>query len=183
MQGNVQSIDALRSLHLALQELALRFGHLGFDLRTESLRGQEWVSEVMPRYWRVQLQLAERKFQEATDNLAQLQATVGGRDKPQATEARKRVERAKLRLQTCQQKLQACKAWTTEMQRAADRLQGATSALQQASESTLPTAASCLAGWIDALDRYTQNTLPQMTREEPPAITDVVEKLTGEASQ
>jgi DNA repair exonuclease SbcCD ATPase subunit len=182
MQGNVQSIDALRVLHQAVQELALRFGYIGFDLKTESQRGQEWVAEAMPRYWRGQMQLAERRLQEATDNLAQLQTTFGGRDKPPATEARKRVEQAKRRFQLCQQKLQACKVWNLELQRAADRLQGATSTLQQTAESTLPTAASCLAGWIDTLDRYSENTGMQGPARASEARLDPADKLTEEPS-
>ena len=160
MQGNVQSIDALRDLRIAVNELALRFGELSFDIRNEAQRALEWTTVEVPRYWRHEFKLAERRLQEAVDNLAAMQATYGGRDKPPATEAKKRIAKLRRRVQFCQQRLAVCKSWAAEMERSVGLLVAATSTLQQQSEADLPVAATKLQGWIDSLDRYVDGAPP-----------------------
>jgi hypothetical protein len=168
MQGNVQSIDALRELRGATLTLAKSFGDLSFDLTTEVTRSMEWIHEIAPQYWRHQLQLAERRLSEALDNLASMQATVGGRDKPAATEAKKRVRMLKQRVTLCHERFQEIKKWSAEFERASNLMVTTCANLQQQSETELPKAAAKLATWIRALDVYAESSV---STTEPP-ITD-----------
>ena len=156
MQGNVRSIDALRDLRVATLELASRCGDISFDMRSETERAIQWVTQDAPQYWRHQRKLTERGFQEACDSLAAMQATVGGRDKPACTELKKRVRKLRARLQLCDEKLALCKRWAAEIERGASDMVTATTALQQQAETGLPVAAAQLETWIAALDRYTE---------------------------
>lgn len=154
VQGNVQSIDSLRELRVAVLELAAQFTELSFDLKSEVTRTIDWITVTAPQYWRHQLQLAERQLSEALDNLASMQATYGGRDKPAATEAKKRVTTLRRRVTLCNQRLQEIKRWSTEIERAANLMTTTSANLQQQAESELPKAASRLGAWIKSLDAY-----------------------------
>lgn len=157
MQGNVQSIDALRDLQAATLKLADAMAELSFDVRAEVMRALEWICETAPQYWRQQLQLAERQLTEALDNLASMQATYGGRDKPPATEAKKRVAVLRRRVVLCNQKLQDVKRLRAEFERASNLMVATSTNLQQQAESELPKAAARLGDWIQSLDAYVEN--------------------------
>lgn len=167
MKGHVESIEQLEQLRLATIELAHRFGTIAFDFKSEVQNALDWVSNEAPRYWRQQLQLAERQLQEAQDNLAAMMATYGGRDKPPATEARKRVETLRRRVQLCEAKFRACKAASLHLQQAANSVLPCIANLEQTSEADLPTAAQRLKKWIAALNRYAEMAGP-ITENFPP---------------
>lgn len=154
MQSHVRSIDALRNLRAALLQWAARLNDQTFEIDNEAKRALEWAKVDQPRYWRSEMAIAERRLQEAKDHLASTQATYGGRDRPPATEARKRVANLERRVRFCQQRAGACRRWADEIERAVERLAGALAALQQQSDSGLPSAANQLNQWIAALDRY-----------------------------
>lgn len=157
MQGNVQSIDSLRELRTAVMQLADSFAELSFDLRSEVTRTVEWITVIAPEYWRQQLQLAERRLSEALDNLAAMQATYGGHDKPAATEAKKRVTTLRTRVSLCNQRLQDIKRWSAEIERSANLMTSTCANLQQQAEAELPKGAARLSGWIKSLDAYAES--------------------------
>lgn len=171
MQANVRSTDAIRELRTAVLEWASRLDSQVFALRSEARRAVQWATVEQPRYWQHQVTLAERMLQDATDRLAVLQTTYGGRDRPRATEARNRVNELRRRLRFCQERAAACRGWAAEMERAADQLIAATSGLQQQAEAGLPTAAAQLAQWIAALERYADVRPPNPTAEPTPNPT------------
>ena len=154
MQGNVQSIEDLEKLHEAMLTLSERFSELAFDLRVEIDRALEWVSSEAPQYWRHQLQTAQRKLQEAQENLASLQATLGGRDKPPATETKKRVETLTNRVKLCEEKLRACKHSANLLQQESNKFRACITGLQQQAEGELPHAVNRLKTWIEVLREY-----------------------------
>jgi cysteinyl-tRNA synthetase len=154
MQGNVQSIDTIRNLKIGVDEFATALGNVAFDLSSEVTRALQWIQIEAPAYWREQLRLAEQRLSEALDNLASLEQTYGGRDKPAATEAKKRVSVLKKRAQTCQQKLLDIKKWAAEIEHGSNLMSATTANLQQQSESVLPLAEARLEAWIRSLDNY-----------------------------
>lgn len=156
MQGNVRSIAVIRDLNLAVSQLTNRLTEISFDLRGEAQRAIQWVSSEAPQYWRYEQKLASQRLKETEDTLASMKATVGGRDKPVATELEQRVAKIRHRLQLCEEKLQLCKRWHTELLRAADPLLAAASAVQQQAETELPTAANQLDRLIRALEQYAE---------------------------
>lgn len=168
MQGHVRSIDALRDLRIAILEWASRLNEQTFELRSEAQRALQWAKVEQPRHWRRELALAERRLHEAMDYLAATQATYGGRDRPPATEARRRVADLQQRVRFCQQRAAACRRSAAEIERAVERLAGALAAMQQQSDCELPLAANQLSQWIEALDRYAE-IAPPTTEPPPPA--------------
>jgi hypothetical protein len=156
MQGNVRSITVIRDLNLAVSQLTNRLTEISFDLRGEAQRAIQWVSSEAPQYWRYEQKLASQRLKETEDTLASMKATVGGRDKPVATELEQRVAKIRHRLQLCEEKLQLCKRWHTELLRAADPLLAAASAVQQQAETELPMAANQLDRLIRALEQYAE---------------------------
>lgn len=186
MQGHVRSIDALRDLRVALLEWAARLSDQTFEIGHEAQRALEWAKVDQPRYWRGEIAIAERRLQEAKDHLASTQATYGGRDKPPATEARKRVVQLEHRVRFCQQRAGACRRWADEIERAVERLAGALAALKQQSDSELPLAAHQLSQWVAALDRYADGTPPtsdaSATTGPPATSSDAVQPASDAAS-
>lgn len=185
MQGHVRSIDALRDLRIALLEWAARLNDQTFEIGHEAQRALQWAKVDQPRYWRGEITIAERRLQEARDHLASTQATYGGRDRPPATEARKRVAQLERRVRFCQQRAGACRRWADEIERAVERLAGALAALQQQSDSELPLAANQLSQWIAALDRYAETAPPadaSAATGSPPNSSDSEHSSTDAAS-
>lgn len=179
MQGHVRSIDALRDLRVAILQWASRLHEQTFELGSEAQRALQWATVEQPRYWRHEITLAERRLQEARDNLAATQATYGGRDRPPATEARKRVVDLERRVRFCQDRAGSCRRWAAEVERAVERLAGALAAMQQQGDCELPLAANQLNQWIEALDRYTEVAPPAMEASPPsdePALPDAQTK-------
>lgn len=171
--SHVQSIADLAQLRVATLELASDLHSLAYDLKIEIQRATDWITTEAPRYWRGELQRAEREFREAQDALAAMQATVGGRDKPAATEAKKRVAILKQRVQLCDAKLRDCKGAAFEVSRAAAGLFTCAAGIEGLCESDLSLASARLERWILALHRYSETAPPA----PPPSSSPTIDSL------
>lgn len=154
--SNVRNIDSLEAFHGGLVRLASQWGKTLEEIRMLVQRAEEHFSSERPRYWRHQLQLAERELNEARDNLAQKRAALRPGDRPMATEATRRVRRAEQRLRDCQQKQRDCHAWSLEISRQCDAVLGPLADVVEHCEILLPSAAVELRTLIDQLRVYAE---------------------------
>ncbi len=152
--ANVQSLDALRDLRLALvlfQEKAV--SAMG-SLRTKIDRTRAWLEQDRPLYWRDQ----ERRAYDgvATARVAydtrRLQ-TVGGRH-PECIEEKIALQRARARLEFCQQKVDLVRRVNVEMGQQSDDYRGRSGPLQRSLDEDIPNVLAMLSRMIDAIEAY-----------------------------
>ena len=152
--ANVQSLDALRDVRLALilfQERAV--SALG-SLRTKIDRTRGWLEQDRPLYWRDQ----ERK---AYDSVASTRVafdlcrlrTVGGRH-PECIEEKVAFQRAKARLEFCQHKVEVVRRVAVEVGQQSDDYRGRTGLLQRLLDEDIPNVLAMLSRMIGAIEAY-----------------------------
>lgn len=153
--ANVQSLDALRDIRVALilfQERAI--SAMG-SLRTQIDRTRAWLEQDRPLYWRDQ----ERR---AYDSVASARVayetcrlkTVGGRHS-ECIEEKVALQRAKGRLDFCQQKVDAVRRVVIEVGQQIDDFRGRTGPLQRLLDEDIPNVLAMLSRMIDAIEAYT----------------------------
>src|SRR5579871_1129836 len=99
--ANVQSIDAVRDVRLALMSFHERTNSALDELRTKIDRTMAWLEQDRPLYWRDQERRAYDRV--ATTRIAYetcKMKTVGGRH-PECIEEKVAHQRAKERLELC----------------------------------------------------------------------------------
>ena len=154
--ANVQSLDAVRDVRLAMISFADRTTSALDELRTKIDRTLAWLEQDRPLYWRDQ----ERK---AYDRVASTRIayetckmrTVGGRH-PECIEEKVAFQRAKERLAFCQTKIEVVRRWCIEASRQVDEYRGRTSPLQGRLDQDVPNVLAMLGRMVDALEAYTQ---------------------------
>ncbi len=159
--SNVRNIDSLEMLHGQLIQLSSDWGNALQEVRVVVQRAESYFRHDRSAHWRRQLQLAEREWTEAKDNLARLQSATRAEDRAPATEATKRVRLAGQRARTCQAKVQLAKSVAIEIGQACDAVLGPLADIAQHCEVVLPTAARQLRILIEQLRNYAeQNPTP-----------------------
>ena len=154
--SNVRSIESLAAFRSGMVKLSGNWDKSVQDLRVSIQRVDQHFSQDRPRYWKRQVQLAERELTEAKDNLSQKQATVRAGDRVSATEAVQRVNRAKQRLNLCREKQRKSKSIAIEMSQQCDSLLGPLADVAEHCEVILPKAAHQLQQLIDHLRVYAE---------------------------
>lgn len=152
--ANVQSVDALRDVRLALIAFGERTSSAMGELRSKIDRTMAWLEQDRPLYWREQ----ERR---AYDNVATTRIayetcrlrTVGGRHS-ECIEEKIAHQRAKARLDYCKQKIEVVRRWNIEASRQVDEYRGRASPLQRRVDEELPNVVAMLSRMIDALEAY-----------------------------
>ena len=152
--ANVQSLDALRDLRLALIAFGERTGTALGELRSKIDRTMAWLEQDRPLFWREQ----ERR---AYDGVASARVgyetcrmrTVGGRHS-ECIEEKIALQRAKVRLERCQQKMEVVRRWNVEAGRQVDEYRGRSGPLQRFLEDELPNVLAMLSRMIAAIEAY-----------------------------
>lgn len=152
--ANVQSLDALRDVRLALLAFGERGNSALGDLRSKIDRTMAWLEQDRPLYWRDQ----ERR---AYDGVASARIayetcrmrTVGGRHS-ECIEEKVAFQRAKVRLEYCQQKVEVVRRWTAEARRQVDEYRGRSGPMHRWIDDELPNVAAMLGRMIEALEAY-----------------------------
>ena len=155
-QSNVKDIESLETLRVALLKLGKEWEPLVESIRTTLHRADEYFTSDRVGYWRRQIQLAERELNEAKDALSQKRSAARASDRPAATEAAQRVQRAESRLRDCQDKHRQARTIAMAMSRHHDRLLGPLADVSEQCESGLPAAAEELKQLILHLQRYAE---------------------------
>ena len=152
--ANVQSLDALRDVRLALILFQERAVSAMGSLRTKIDRTRAWLEQDRPLYWRDQ----ERK---AYDGVASARVayntcrlrTVGGRHS-ECIEEKVAMQRAKARLEVCQQKVDIVRRVNVETGQQADDYRGRSGPLQRLLDEDIPNVLARLSRMIDAIEAY-----------------------------
>ncbi|MEK6260762.1 MAG: hypothetical protein AABP62_19355 [Planctomycetota bacterium] len=152
--ANVQSLDALRDVRLALILFQERATSALGGLRTKIDRTRAWLEQDRPLYWRDQ----ERK---AYDGVASARVaydtcrlrTVGGRH-PECIEEKVALQRAKARLEFCQQKVDVVRRVNVDVSQQADDYRGRTGLLLRLLDEDVPNVLAMLSRMIDAIEAY-----------------------------
>lgn len=152
--ANVQSVDALRDVRLALIAFGERTSSAMGELRSKIDRTMAWLEQDRPLYWREQ----ERR---AYDNVATTRIayetcrlrTVGGRHS-ECIEEKIAHQRAKARLEYCKQKIEVVRRWNVEAGRQVDEYRGRAAPLQRRVDEELPNVVAMLSRMIVALEAY-----------------------------
>lgn len=154
--SNVRSIESLAAFRSGMVKLSDNWDKTLQDLRVTIQRVEQYFSHDRPRYWKRQVQLAERELTEAKDNLSQKRAVARASDRVSATEAVQRVNKAKRRLTECREKQRKAKAVSLEMSQQCDALRGPLADVAEHCEVGLPKAALQLQQLVDHLRAYAE---------------------------
>jgi len=152
--ANVQSLDALRDVRLALILFQERAVSAMGSLRTKIDRTRAWIEQDRPLYWRDQ----ERR---AYDGVASARVayetcrlkTVGGRHS-ECIEEKVALQRAKGRLEYCQQKVDIVRRAAIEVGQQSDDFRGRSGPLQRMLDEDIPNMLAMLSRMIDAIEAY-----------------------------
>jgi len=152
--ANVQSLDVLRDVRLALILFQERATSALGGLRTKIDRTRAWLEQDRPLYWRDR----ERR---AYDGVASTRVahdlcrlrTVGGRH-PECIEEKVALQRAKARLEYCQQKVDVVRRVNVEVGQQADDYRGRSGPLQRRLDEDIPNVLAMLSRMIDAIEAY-----------------------------
>jgi hypothetical protein len=159
MESDVRSIDSLRKLHTAIVVAGDRFSLTCTELKQAGTEIAQALSEGRKSYWMQQAKLADRRLQQAQENLLR-KKMVAPASENVSSDAKHAVRLAEARLKLCQEKLQLCRQWQMEMHRVLDRFLGQMGPLRVSGDQTLPHFARTLHGWITALDQYADTSPP-----------------------
>ena len=156
--SNVRNIDSLAAMQAGILRLSDDWSKTIQELRAMVQRAEQYFSQTQPQYWRHQLQLAEREINEAKDDLARKRASLRPEDRPAASEAVAREQRAELRLRYCEDKRRRLRSWAIEVSKVCDDLRGPLADLNVHCDTMLPQAARELGTLIDQLRAYAEQT-------------------------
>jgi len=154
--ANVQSVDALHDVRLALVAFGERTGSAMGELRSKIDRTIAWLEQDRPLYWRDQERRAYDSV--ATTRIAYETCrlrTVGGRHS-ECIEEKIAHQRAKARLEYCKQKIEVVRRWNIEASRQVDEYRGRAAPLQRLVDEELPNMVAMLSRMIDALEAYAE---------------------------
>lgn len=154
--ANVQSLDDLRDVRLALISFGERTESALGDLRSKIDRTLAWLQQDRPLYW-------QEQTRRAYDGVASTRVayetcrmrTVGGRHS-ECIEEKIAHQRAKARLEFCQQKIETVRRWNAEAGRQVDEYRGRSGPLHRSLDEDIPNLVAMLSRMIDALEAYAE---------------------------
>ena len=163
MSANVQSIDAIKDVRVALIRFQERATTAMSDLRQKVDRTVAWLELDRPNYWQDQ----ERR---AYDLVASTRVayetcklrTVAGR-RSDCIEEKKALERAKMRMEYVREKQQAVRKWMVQAGKEANEYRSRTSNFMRTLENDVPLMIAQLGRMIDAIERYSEPNLVNVT--------------------
>ncbi len=163
MSANVQSIDAIKDVRVALIRFQERATTAMSDLRQKVDRTVAWLELDRPNYWQEQ----ERR---AYDLVASTRVayetcklrTVAGR-RSDCIEEKKALERAKMRMEYIREKQQAVRKWMVQAGKEANEYRSRTSNFMRTLENDVPLMIAQLGRMIDAIERYSEPNLVNVT--------------------
>jgi len=153
-KANVQSIDALERFARAIGALSDASGKNSDDIRDQFQRVSVWLAKELPEYWADQLRIAQKRWNQAREDLLRCQAKSRAEDETSCMFERKALERATARRQLCELRVrmipQLAQQWEQFLQESTLSIRQ----LQDMSDSTLPLAQERLQTLIDTLKQY-----------------------------
>ena len=163
MSANVQSVDAIKDVRVALIRFQERATTAMSDLRQKVDRTVAWLELDRPNYWQDQ----ERR---AYDLVASTRVayetcklrTVAGR-RSDCIEEKKALERAKMRMEYVREKQQAVRKWMVQAGKEANEYRSRTSNFMRTLENDVPLMIAQLGRMIDAIERYSEPNLVNVT--------------------
>jgi hypothetical protein len=171
--ANISSIDAVRSLKLALQQFQSEATSALVMLELEARRALEWIDSDRSRYWPREVRKASDAVAEARIALERCEVTTGTDEGRYCYDERKALEKAKRRLYLAEAKVQAVKRWQLKIHKEVDEFHVQIAKLQQYLESDFLRAIAALDRMAQALDRYVQRRGPDGLGESPSAARPV----------
>lgn len=169
--ARVESIDAIRRFRELLAEFADGAGAALASVDAENRRARDWLEGELPRHWKHQIQLWDRRMGEARSALHRknLQRTEGFA--PDVTEEKKALKLAKDRLEEAQKKLEQIRRWVPQLQHAVSEYTGQSRALADAAGADMARSLERLDRMIDALDAYVSMPPPRANEAAASATT------------
>ena len=155
--ANIQSLDALKDMRVALILFLERAQMAMGELRQKVDRTVDWLESDRPNYWRDQEHkaydlVAGTRIAYETCRLR----TTGGR-KSDCIEEKKAFERAKARMEYVRQKQEIVRKWVVQAGREANEYRARTSNFLRMLENDVPNLISQIGRMIDAVEAYLES--------------------------
>lgn len=164
--SNVRDVESLARLRTGLIRFAESSAEVLTELRAGVRRANEEFTTHRPTHWRSQVRLAERRLDEAREELARKRTAARASDRPAATEASIRVATAERRLRYCQEKERLARSLAIEVAHHGEKVLGPIADVTRRCDSDLPVAAAELLRLLESLRNYTDQPNPE-SKQEP----------------
>ena len=170
LSANVQSVNAIKDVRLALINFQERATSAMGDLRQKIDRTVSWLELDRPNYWRDQERRAYDQLASTRTSLETCRLrTVAGR-RSDCIEEKKAYERAKIRMEYVREKQQAVRKWMVQAEREANEYRARTSTFQRTLEHDVPMMIAQLNRMIDAIESYSEIT-PSIMASSPQVVS------------
>lgn len=174
-QAKLSSVDAVRSVRVALDRFGEQVAVALTDLDIEARRACDYIQADRKAYWKSEVDRGWDRLAQAKAQLEQRQTLgkVAGHE-PSCIEEKRAVQAAKHRLETAMEKVGRVRHWSQMVSRAAGEYQGAIGQLTRWIEAELPVAIALLRRIEATLDRY--------LAVDAPVPDEVLAELTSQAA-
>jgi len=152
--ANVQSIDVMDQMALAVRAFAQEASVALDDVRMGLYRALQWVQYDQKEYWVQESRRAEEAVAEARLNLERKRMFRLGDHEPPCHEEKKALEAAKRRVDRAREKLDAVKRWSRLLDRESHECRGGIAPLADWIQTDVPRALAMLKQLSLALDAY-----------------------------
>lgn len=154
-QAKLSSVDAVRSVLVALDRFGEQVAVALTDLDIEVRRACDYIQADRKAYWKSEVDRGWDQLAQAKAQLEQRQTLgkVAGHE-PSCIEEKRAVQAAKCRLETAMEKVDRVRHWSQTVARAAGESEGAIGQLTRWIEAELPVAIALLRRIEATIDRY-----------------------------
>ena len=170
MEGaNVKAVDAVVRFKARLVKVLQELGASASEANSEVERSKVWLEREIPIYWQSERRKRSEAVASCKSALYRKGMVTSSKDqKPSVIDEKKALQRAIASLEEAETKLANIKRWRVAFEREAILYRGAMSPFTQAIDFDLPTAVAVLNRMAEALERYLQTALPDLTSLIPP---------------
>jgi hypothetical protein len=153
--ANVDSFEALREFRAAVATFAGEARDALSTYDVELRRTLDWILEIQPEEWKLEIRRSEDAIQQAKIDLARcrIQKLPNGGE-PSCMEEKKALQKAKYRLEHAENKLVATRKWGQTFNRESTQYTSHATQLGDLFDSEMPKAISMLDRLLVALEAY-----------------------------
>jgi hypothetical protein len=153
-EANVKNLQGLENFASAIARLCE--GNTD-DTREQLQRTTVWLTKEMPEYWSNQLRIAQKRWNEAREDLLRCQSRSRADDEESCMVQRKALERATARRVLCEQRVKIIPALASRWDQFMQELSLSLRQMEDLSESQLPLAQARLQRIIATLKQYIES--------------------------
>jgi len=154
MSANVQSLEAIEAVRIALVKFVAQVRDALTELEAEMRRVLEWLEHDRPRHWKTQSRLAVDRAHDAQQALHRCLMFPIADERPSCYEERAELKKAQARQRYCEEKAERVRHWQRSLEHELFEYQGRISQLVRVIEVEVPRAIGVLDKMVCQVEEY-----------------------------